>query len=216
MGWVVSSTPRPHFTPGKDPVPIVQEAGWAPGPLRTCAENFAPPPGFDPWTVQSVASRYTDWATPARSPIGSQNCEPCYSKFFVKETVVKLQLHVKRRLSVRYRTRVRLSDVYVRPFTFMSDPSRLCQTLHVYVRPFTFMSDPSRLCQTLHVGTEWNLNILKWFWRRSILMEKQTFPLHYVITLCSSCTERIKQTMNIRCIHICLRVQLTLLDSRNF
>ena len=31
-GWVVSSTPRPHFTPGKDPVPILQEAGWAPGP----------------------------------------------------------------------------------------------------------------------------------------------------------------------------------------
>ena len=32
-GWVVSSTPRPHFTPGKDPVPILQEAGWAPGPV---------------------------------------------------------------------------------------------------------------------------------------------------------------------------------------
>ena len=31
--WVVSSTPRPLFTPGKDPVPILQEAGWAPGPL---------------------------------------------------------------------------------------------------------------------------------------------------------------------------------------
>ena len=30
-GWVVSSTPRPHITPGKDPVPILQEAGWAPG-----------------------------------------------------------------------------------------------------------------------------------------------------------------------------------------
>jgi hypothetical protein len=26
---VVSSTPRPHFTPGKDPEPILQEAGWA-------------------------------------------------------------------------------------------------------------------------------------------------------------------------------------------
>ena len=25
---MVSSTPRPHFTPGKDPVPILQEAGW--------------------------------------------------------------------------------------------------------------------------------------------------------------------------------------------
>ena len=28
---MVSSTPRPQFTPGKDPVPILQEAGWAPG-----------------------------------------------------------------------------------------------------------------------------------------------------------------------------------------
>jgi len=32
---VVSSTPRPHFTPGKDPVPILQEAGWAPWPVWT-------------------------------------------------------------------------------------------------------------------------------------------------------------------------------------
>jgi len=34
-GWVVSRTPRPHFTPGKDTVPILQEAGWAPGPVWT-------------------------------------------------------------------------------------------------------------------------------------------------------------------------------------
>ena len=34
-GWVVSSTPRTHFTPGKDPVPILQETGWAPGPVWT-------------------------------------------------------------------------------------------------------------------------------------------------------------------------------------
>jgi len=32
-GWVVSSTHRLHFTPGKEPVPILQEAGWAPGPV---------------------------------------------------------------------------------------------------------------------------------------------------------------------------------------
>ena len=38
-GW---SAPRPgRFTPGKDPVPIVQEAGWAPGPVWTGAENLA-------------------------------------------------------------------------------------------------------------------------------------------------------------------------------
>jgi len=34
-GWVVSSTPRPHFTSRKHPVPILQEAGWAPGPPWT-------------------------------------------------------------------------------------------------------------------------------------------------------------------------------------
>ena len=33
--WVVSSTPRPYFTPGKDPVPILQEAGWVPRPVWT-------------------------------------------------------------------------------------------------------------------------------------------------------------------------------------
>ena len=32
---MVSSTLRPHFTPGKDLVPILQEAGWAPGPVWT-------------------------------------------------------------------------------------------------------------------------------------------------------------------------------------
>ena len=40
-GMRVSVTPRPLFTPGKDPVPIVQEAGWAPGTVWTGAENLA-------------------------------------------------------------------------------------------------------------------------------------------------------------------------------
>jgi hypothetical protein len=31
------------FTPGKDPVPSVQEAGCAPGPVWTGMENLAPP-----------------------------------------------------------------------------------------------------------------------------------------------------------------------------
>ena len=32
---MVSSTLRPHFIPGKEPVPILHEAGWAPGPVWT-------------------------------------------------------------------------------------------------------------------------------------------------------------------------------------
>ena len=60
--WGVGVTPWPLFTPGKDPVPIVQEPGRAPGPVWTRAENLTPP-GFDPRTVQRIASRYTDYAT---------------------------------------------------------------------------------------------------------------------------------------------------------
>jgi hypothetical protein len=41
-GWGVSVTPRPLFTPGKDLVPIVQEVGWASGPVWTGVENLAP------------------------------------------------------------------------------------------------------------------------------------------------------------------------------
>jgi len=53
---------QPLFTPGKDLVPIVQEAGWAPGPVWTGVENLTPP-GFDPRTVQPITSLYTDYAT---------------------------------------------------------------------------------------------------------------------------------------------------------
>jgi len=39
-GW---STPRPsHFTLRKDPVSIVEEAGWAPGLVWMGMENLAP------------------------------------------------------------------------------------------------------------------------------------------------------------------------------
>jgi len=39
--------PRPHFTPGKNPVPVLQEAGWAPG-AGLDGRKISSPPGFDP------------------------------------------------------------------------------------------------------------------------------------------------------------------------
>jgi hypothetical protein len=50
-GCVVITTPRPPLPPG----------GWV--GLRVgldVYEKLSPPPGFDPWTVQGVDSRYTD------------------------------------------------------------------------------------------------------------------------------------------------------------
>ena len=41
--WCVANvTPRPLYPWEMDPVPIVWEAKWAPGPVWTDAENLAP------------------------------------------------------------------------------------------------------------------------------------------------------------------------------
>ena len=41
--WVGRQRHAPAaLLPEKEPVPIVQEAGWDPGPVWTGAENFAP------------------------------------------------------------------------------------------------------------------------------------------------------------------------------
>ena len=46
---------RPYFTPGKDPVPIAQEAGGPQGRYGQ-VRKISPPPGFDPRSVQPVAT----------------------------------------------------------------------------------------------------------------------------------------------------------------
>jgi len=58
-GWGVSVTPRPLFIPGKDLVPIVQEAGWAPGPVCTGA-GISLPTGI----------RYPDRPSPSQTLYG--------------------------------------------------------------------------------------------------------------------------------------------------
>ena len=48
--------------PGKDPVPIILEAGWAPKSVLMFAENLAST-GIGSQTVQAVAVRYIRYAT---------------------------------------------------------------------------------------------------------------------------------------------------------
>jgi hypothetical protein len=57
-----------HYTPaalpGEEPVPVLQEAEWAPGPVWTGGKiSFLT--GFDTRTVQPVASGYTGYANAA-------------------------------------------------------------------------------------------------------------------------------------------------------
>jgi len=46
MRLVIIATPLPLYPRERDPVPIVQEAGWAPEPVCTDAESLTPPTGI--------------------------------------------------------------------------------------------------------------------------------------------------------------------------
>ena len=57
-----ASHPNRSLSPGKTRYPLYWRLDWPQG--RSGQEwKISPPPGFDPWTVQPVASRYTDYAT---------------------------------------------------------------------------------------------------------------------------------------------------------
>jgi hypothetical protein len=69
--------PARTFLPGKGlPVPIGQEAGWAPQPvwaqrLEEKSSCFSRGSSLDRPSVQSLFRHNTDWATPAANSIGS-------------------------------------------------------------------------------------------------------------------------------------------------
>ena len=60
--WGVSVTPRPLYPRDKTRYPLYRRLG---GPQGRSGQvrKISPPPGFDPRTVQPVASRYNDYAT---------------------------------------------------------------------------------------------------------------------------------------------------------
>jgi hypothetical protein len=80
------STPLPGpFPLGKDTVPIVYEAGGPQGRSGR-VRNISPPQGFDPRTVQTVASRCIDCPIPARLyPVLLHNGHIPFSHSFQKQ-----------------------------------------------------------------------------------------------------------------------------------
>ena len=70
-------------------------------------ENFTPPPGFDPPTVQHVASRYTDYAIPAHIII----------IVIIIIVVVALKITVHIQLKILHTSKQKLNKVrYTRKF----------------------------------------------------------------------------------------------------
>ena len=99
-GCGVSVTPRSIFTPGKDPVPIVQEAGWAQGRSGQ-VRKIQPALGFDPRTVQPVASRCKGDTKPGY--IGCTSCSRIIlEKLMVPKVVKKISLFTQRSSPLPY------------------------------------------------------------------------------------------------------------------
>ena len=62
MGWVVNATPLPLYPWGKSQYPLYRRLDRPQGRSGR-VWKISSPPEFDHRTVQSVASRYTDWAS---------------------------------------------------------------------------------------------------------------------------------------------------------
>ena len=92
-GWW--STPRPGcFTPGKDPVSIVQEAGWAPGPVWTGAEKLVPTGIRSPDRPAGSESLYR-LSYPAPSPPSGTKVNQSWSCTFFSFVLYSKQLYVR-------------------------------------------------------------------------------------------------------------------------
>ena len=64
MGWLVNATLRLHYSKERPGTHYL--VGWvSPRAGLDGCEKSRPPPGFDPLTVQPVASRCTDCTIPA-------------------------------------------------------------------------------------------------------------------------------------------------------
>jgi hypothetical protein len=87
-GW---STPRPgRFTPGKETwYPLYRRLGGPQGRSGR-VQKLSPPPGFDPWTVQPVASRYTDYAIPKVFRYMTEEPEMCTDSVILHRDQVTL------------------------------------------------------------------------------------------------------------------------------
>ena len=76
-GWVVSSTPQPHFTPGKDPVPIAQEAGWAPGLVWTGGKSSPHRDSIPDHPAHSSVTIPTELPGPRYGTVAYSKCTGC-------------------------------------------------------------------------------------------------------------------------------------------
>ena len=133
---MVRSTPRPHFTPAKDKVPILQEAGWAPGPVWTGGKSR---PHRD--SIPDLPARSQSLY---RLSYPSLPCQQLQCSYFTRQ--VRSLLSQTTRVNCRQRSSLALRtclDSGSMTFTFSINTS------YLLVLTFSFSSKQFRLLCTL-------------------------------------------------------------------
>ena len=159
-GWVVSSTPRPHFTPGKDPVPICRRLGGPQG--RSGRAGNLVPTEIRSRTVQPVVSRYTDWATrPTVLLLLS------YNFFFVKDLFKYKIQYIK---YANFTTKMCRDCVSMCRYTILYTPRvRTCRTSLMKLRASNTVVTQNKLiynrCNSKEYYSHCHLVVILHYWR---------------------------------------------------
>jgi hypothetical protein len=127
---VVSSTPRPHYTPRKDLVPIVQAAGWAQRPVWTGVENLTP-------------TRIRSLDRPARSQSLYWLSYPAHN--------YNIQYHIMKCLCIQYSNYKKINQTLT-PSSSSSSSSSYAFCIHQLVSPTkeSCSSQPTYLDSIFH------------------------------------------------------------------
>jgi hypothetical protein len=176
--------------PGKDPVPAVQGAGWAPGPVR----KISPPPGFDPRTVQLVVqSLYRRWESKNAFEV-----QPQPSCFVRKITLRKILPDSEFTTGMAFTTHGKFS---VRSPTHQYSNTGISTALKYTEEDILIQNNNSAQFSV----TDVHFGLFKWHENSSVLLRKSHThthththpqPLHTVTVYCSQTYVICRSTYN--------------------
>jgi hypothetical protein len=150
MRWVVNATPRPLYPQER---PGSHCVGCWVGPragLDGCGKSRLPP-GFDPRTVQPVASRYTDWAIPAHPSIFTD-------RNIVKELMGKILVHIPTSNKRMVRS-VQMSGISGPQFIRCGSHTTV---YHGHVLLPLLLGNERLIWSVAHVNESWNMSTRDW------------------------------------------------------
>ena len=126
--------------------------------------NISPPPGFDPRTTQTIASRYTDWAIPAH--MGGCRTEEIISVPLGQRNVVPYIVYFKPLWGNKIQGVSQLEEI-----TAGDDFLGLCDQVHINMCPILdgyevtgiFLIPVHAFVWTASHGTSWRVMYSNWW-----------------------------------------------------